>query len=285
MSKIEILERIRTVPALPTAAVRALQLLQDPDSSIKDVMEAIEFDPGLTSNVLRLANSAYFAAPRRIESLKDAVMRLGMNRIFQLVLTSAALPLVRQPIRGYDLSAGELLEHSMAVALGVEELAKEVNRPVPGYAFTAGLLHDVGKIILGTFIEVDPAPIHALAFEENLPFDVAEERCVGINHAEAGALLLASWNLPESLIESVRHHHSPDTLIGDTFAADLIHVADVLALQSGIGSGSEGLQYRISTGAHERLGLRNAAVEAVACRMTGNLEALRADYGLKAEKE
>jgi putative nucleotidyltransferase with HDIG domain len=265
--------------------MRALQLLQDPDSSIQDVMLAIEFDPGLTSNVLRLANSAYFAAPRRIESLRDAVMRLGMNRIFQLVLTSAALPLVRQPIRGYDLCAGDLLEHSMAVALGVEELSREVNRPIPGYAFTAGLLHDVGKIILGTFIEVDPAPIHELAFKDNLPFDVAEERCLGINHAEAGALLLSTWNLPESLIEAVRHHHRPDNVIGDSLVADLVHVADVIALESGLGSGSDGLQYSTSSGAHDRLGLRNAAVEAVACRMTSNLEALRAAYGLDAEKE
>jgi hypothetical protein len=115
----------------------------------------IECDPGLTANVLQLANSAYFGWQGGIGSVRDAISRLGTRRIFQMVLCMSVAPLVRRPIRGYDLSADQLWEHSVAVAICAEKLAAGRRPSCQPHAFTAGLLHDLGKVLLGTFVEVD----------------------------------------------------------------------------------------------------------------------------------
>lgn len=276
--KDQILDKVRSVPSIPTAASKVIGLLQDPEVEINELMKTIEYDPGLTSNVLRLANSAYFAGPRTISTLREAIMRLGTNRIFQLVITSAIVPLARQPVKGYDIAAGKLLEHSIAVAIGGEELASQLGLRPPAHTFTAGLLHDLGKIVLGTFLAIDAAPILKLAYEEQLSFEVAETRVLGIDHAEAGAVLLETWNLPMGLVDAVRFHHRPEE-IGErpegTLVVDLVHVADNLALESGVGTGIDGLNYHPSPAVTARLKLRADAAEAVLCNMVKGMEELR----------
>ncbi|NQT93412.1 MAG: HDOD domain-containing protein, partial [Lentisphaerae bacterium] len=179
-SRDEILAKVHSVPALPMAATKVISLLQDPDVGVSEVMKVIEFDPGLTSNVLRLANSAYFGGNREIVSLRDAGVRLGTNQVFQMVMTSSVSQVAAQPVRGYSLPAGELLEHSIAVAIGAEQLAEALGRKPPGHTFTTGLLHDLGKIVLGTFVEVDVAPILEMAFQNQVSFEVAEQHVLGI---------------------------------------------------------------------------------------------------------
>jgi len=272
----EILARTRDVPALPSAATRVLQMLQNPDASMADIMAIIEVDPGLTSDFLRLANSAFFAGPRRISSLRDAGVLLGTSRIQQLVIASAIFPLARQPLKGYDLPAGELLDHLVAVAIGAEELAKALQRPAPSYAFTAGLLHDVGKVVLGTFVEIDSRPIVHMAFKDGLSFEVAERAVLGIDHAEVGAALLEYWQLPDSIVQVVRWHHQPEEVPGDPYVTDLVHAADSLSVECGLGTGVDGLNYCSSRVTIDRLHLRTKVTEAVTCKMLTELQALRA---------
>jgi putative nucleotidyltransferase with HDIG domain len=271
----EIIAYVRTLPALPTGAGQLLALLQDPDVGISVLIERIEYDPGLTSNLLRLANSAYFAGPRSIGSLREAIVRLGTKRILQLVITSVVAPMARRPVQGYDLPAGQLLTHSVAVAIAGEQIAEAVHlRPVD-HLFTAGLLHDLGKIVLGTFVEVDAEPIRRLAFEQSMPFDAAEREVLGIDHAEVGAQLLASWSLPADVVEAVRHHHLPENVAGDSFTVDLVHTADQLILSSGVGAGADGLNYRPSEGAVTRLNLTPLLCETVISRTVDAVEELR----------
>ena len=272
----QILDRISTIPAIPTAATRVIGLLQDPEVDINDVMEAIEYDPGLTSNVLRLANSAYFAGPRTIDSLRDAIVLLGMSRVFQLVITSAIIPIARQEVRGYDLPPGKLLEHCIAVAIACEELAGELNLKPPVSTFTAGLLHDVGKIVLSTFLEVDVAPIIEIAFRDGVSFEKAEAAVLGIDHAEVGAALLETWKLPSGIVEVVRYHHQPRPIEGDTLVVDLVHVADHLCIESGLGTGGvDGLNYAPCPESTARLAIKPTAVEAVVCRVITGMQALQ----------
>ena len=280
-SREEILEKARAVPALPAAAARVITLIQDPDVGISELMKVIEHDPGLTSNVLRLANSAYFGGNREIVSVRDAGVRLGMNRIFQLVLTSAITPTIAEPVRGYSLPPGELLEHSIAVAVGSEELARKVGKKVPPHTFTTGLLHDIGKTVLGLFVEVDADPILDVAFEEKVSFEIAERRVLGIDHAEVGAVLLDEWNLPENIVDGVRHHHSPLDCEDDPFVASVVHVVDNLCLERGIGMGIDGLNYWPSPEVIERLHLTAELSEEVAHDVLERLEELRGIFGTK----
>ncbi len=272
----EILNKVSAIPALPASATQAIRLIQSETTGLSDIMKAIEYDVSLTADVLRLANSAYFAGPRQISSLREAGVLLGAARILQLVLASAVFPVASRPIKGYDLPANDLLDHLLAVAIGAEELGKRLRVSVPHYTFTAGLLHDIGKIVLGTFLEVDGEAIRQVAFEEQISFEAAEDRVLGINHAEVGAALLESWQLPEGIVQVVRWHHSPELAGAEALTADLVHAADMLSIECGLGVGVDGLNYRIGPDVAERLRLKATLAEQVTAAMLTELQAIRA---------
>lgn len=271
-----ILNAIPEFPGLPMAASRVLHLLQDPDSGIAEIMAVLESDPALTAEVLRLANSAYFAGPRSIGSLRDAGVLLGASRLTQIVLASAIFPMARPPLRGYDLPPGQLLQHFVATAIGVEELARALGIRQPPNAFTTALLCDIGKIVLGSYVEVDVDPICALAAEESLSFEIAEQRILGIDHAETGARLLECWGLPQDVADVVRFHHRPDDYPGDIRTVDLVHVADLLSIEAGLGAGVDGLAYRPAQGALERLGVKRRLLEAISAAVLAKMDELLA---------
>lgn len=242
----EILSQVARVPSIPAAAAEAAKTLGDPNADLNRIVRVLEHDPGLTSNVLRLANSAFYAGPRSIGTLREAAMRLGTQKLTQVVMASATAPIAWSEVKGYDLPPGELLAHSIAVAVCTQELATELNVPVPPCAFTAGLLHDLGKLLLGTFVAVDAKPIRELAFSRGLTFVDAEREVLGIDHAEAGAHLLAQWHLPEAICNAVRWHHEPERVTKERETVDLVHLADDLSVLVGFGGGQDGLNYRAS---------------------------------------
>jgi len=276
----EILAKVGTVRSLPAAALDALELLPDPDVDIPKVTKAIEYDPGLTSNVLRLANSAYFGSPRSVNSVRDAIVRLGTKQVLRTIMASATASLMHRAIKGYDLPAGELWEHSIGVAVASDQLASVLDVEAPAYVFTAALLHDVGKIVLGTFVEIDTAPIMKLAFDKHVPFEVAERRVLGIDHAEVGGILLDRWNLPIEIVQVCRWHHEPEHVSEDTCAVDIVHIADNLALMYGIGTGSDGLKYRPSREVVSRLNVNVHVMEEAACRVLEAVQELRSAFAM-----
>jgi putative nucleotidyltransferase with HDIG domain len=267
----EILSQVDTVPSLPAVVCQLQEYLDDPEVNFDHLARLIECDPGLTANVLQLANSAYFGWQGGIGSVRDAICRLGTKRIFQMVLCMSVAPMVRKPVKGYDLDAGNLWQHSVAVAICAEKIAAKRRPKVQPHAFTAGLLHDVGKVLLGTFVEVDDAPIKELVELDNLTFNEAERMVLGVDHAEVGAHLLEKWNLPTEVAIVTRWHHEPGRIEDELLPlVDLIHVADVICLDGGWGLGRDGLQYRLDEAAVTRLDLRSSDVdEAVAQVMTG----------------
>jgi putative nucleotidyltransferase with HDIG domain len=271
----EILARIRSIPAMPAGAFRVLSLVQNPDVDMAILTRAIEFDPGLTSNLLKVANSAFFGCPRSVGSVREAIVRLGMNNLRRMLGPLAVAPIVRRPVKGYDLPAGALMEHSVAVAVGAEALQKALKMESPKETFTAALLHDIGKILLGTFVEVDAAEIRRIAFEGGLSFEIAEDKVLGIDHAEAGAALLESWNCPKEIAEVARWHHEPEACPTPNPVVSLVHISDAISMMQGIGTGADGLNYRMSEGVVDRWKLTGEIVEAVACRMLGELEEMR----------
>lgn len=271
----EILFRLREIPAMPAAAVRAIRVLQDPDADATDIMKALRHDAGLTANVLRLANSAYFGSPRSVGSIREAAVRLGTRRILSVVVASAAAPVVCRPVRGYDLPPEGLWEHSVSVAAGAEALAEVLRMPVPAATFTAGLLHDIGKVVMGNFVAVEAEAISGLARREDLAFDEAERGVLGIDHAEVGAAVLELWDLPEEVLLAVRWHHRPEAAGSGHGILDLVHAADALSVAEGLGGGRDGLRYRPSAEVAARLGLTTRIEEQAACRVLAALADLR----------
>jgi len=263
-----ILAQVNTVPSLPSVVLELRKYLNDPDVSFDQLAQVIEFDPGLTANVLQLANSAYFGWTRTIKTVKEAITRLGTNRIFQMVLCMSVAPLVRKPIKGYDTDGEGLWKHSIATAICAEQLVDILGLPDLEEAFTAGLLHDMGKVVLGTFVEVDDEPIKEIVRSDNLSFNEAEQMVLGIDHAEVAAELLKAWNLPESVVESARWHHQPQHASPEyQQLVDIVHVADFLCINFGFGVGCDGLQYKLNEQANDRLGLNVSQAEVVGSRV------------------
>ena len=177
------------------------------------------------------------------------------------------------PIPGYDLPAGELWRHSIAVSVAAEGLSRELKLNDAEDIFTAALVHDVGKLILGQFIQEDLEAVQAAAGSD-ISFEIAEKEVLGVDHAEIGARVLSHWSLPADLVHAVRWHHDPDGADTPNRTTDIVHVANVLCLMMGIGVGREGLQYTPSPGVTRRLGLKPFTLEHVASQTLQWIEEL-----------
>ena len=254
---------INIFPGMPGAAVKLLALVDDPDVSVDRIEGILRYDPGLTANLLKLANSAYFGIPSKVGSVRQAVILLGLKRMIQMVIASCMSAIMDKAVPGYDLSPGELWRHSIAVSVAAECLVKELNVDAGEEIFTAALLHDVGKLILGDFVDDDYRKIEK-ALNQGLSFEVAENIVLGTDHADVGAKILSKWSIPDAIINAVRWHHSPESASSPDTMLDIVHVANMLCLMIGIVVGREGLSYQPSAVVVKRLGLETAHLEKVA---------------------
>lgn len=262
---LNILAKVKSFPTMPDAAAKLLKLLDNPDSTVAQIGQILRYDPALTANLLKLTNSAYFGLPCQVGSVKQAVVLLGWKKLIQLVMASCVNTVMGQPVSGYNLPAGELWRHSIAVSVAAENLAKELKVSASEEIFTAALLHDLGKLVLGGFVKEDLEKIEIEA-SRGISFEVAENMVLGTDHTEVGAQILKNWSFPPALVNAVRWHHDPDSA-GDTDTlVDIVHVANILCLMIGIGVGIEGLCYKPSPLATKRLGLRTKDLEIVASR-------------------
>ena len=164
--------------------------------------EIIRYDPGLTANILKLTNSAYFGIPLKVSSVKQAMTLLGWKRLLQLVMTLCMSTLMKKPVPGYDLPQGELWRHSIAVSIAAENIVKTLTISDAEDIFTAALLHDVGKLALGGFVKKDLEFIEDMV-AKGLTFDVAEHVILGTDHAEVGSHILKQWSFPDELVNAV----------------------------------------------------------------------------------
>ncbi len=254
---------IKAFPAMPGAALKLLTLTDAPSATVQQIEDVLRQDPGLTANVLKLANSAYFGIPSKVGSVRQAVMLLGLKRLVQMVVATCASAIIDRGVPGYDLPAGELWRHSLAVSVAAKGLAGELKIQAADEVFTAGLLHDVGKLVLGQFVQEEYTDIKR-ALAQGMTFEAAEAAVLGIDHAEIGARVLAQWSLPENIVHAVRWHHAPEKFGTVDIMLDVVHVANMLCLMIGIGVGREGLLHEPSPVVTRRLGLEPPHLEKVA---------------------
>ncbi len=270
----EIMSTILDIESMPAASVEATKFLSDPEADMSDIVRAIEYDPGLTSNLLRMANSAYYGASDGIGSVRDAIVRLGTYQIYQMVVSWGFSSLALRSVPGYGLTSGKLWEHSIGVAVGAEQISSELRFRTVDHAFTAGLLHDIGKIALGAYVAVDIDSILQMVNEEKVSFEVAERQALGVDHAEAGAVLLEHWGFPENIVEACRWHHQPESLIDESPVLDLVHLADSMCLMGGIGVGVDENNYKTSSLVLSRLRLDPFMNDKVVSEILSKLDAM-----------
>ena len=254
---------IRSFPGMPGTAVKLLGLIDDPAMRVSQIEEILRHDPGLTANVLRLANSAYFGIPSKVGSIRQAVILLGLKRLIQMVIAACVSAIMDKSVPGYDLPPGELWRHSIAASVAAEGLVKVLEVDAAEEIFTAALLHDVGKLVLGDFVKDEFKQIET-AVSQGISFEMAEKIVLGTNHADVGARILTKWLLPLEIVNAVQFHHAPEASEQHSSMLDIVHVANFISMMIGIGIGRDGLQHEPSAEVTERLGLKPAHLEKVA---------------------
>src|SRR5262249_1915523 len=155
----------------------------------------------------------------------------------------STFPWLSRPIEGYALGPGQLWAHALGTAVGASLVAERSRRASPDLAFTAGLLHDIGKLAMSVWLERKIPALLKISEIEETPFDAVERRVLGYDHTEVGAHLGERWNLPQELIEAMRWHHRPDEAPLNPALVDCVHIADYLSMAMGLGIGGDGLRY------------------------------------------
>ncbi len=238
-----ILQSTDKLPPFPMVIQRAVQLIEDPRSSAQDLVDVLQFDPSITANVLKLCNSAYFGLRREVSSLREALVMVGFDQLMEIILSQESARFLQDPCKGYDLGQADLWKHSVACALLSRIISKRLNRKASLTLFTAALLHDMGKMMLGHSVQDYFGQIRNLTGEGKLSFTEAEKEILGIDHAELGGKVAEKWKFPKSIISAVRHHHTPSQVSEEREIVELIYLCDVVAMITGIGGGADGLTY------------------------------------------
>ncbi len=256
-----IVAKVDELPSLPQIVVRVMELTEDPDSTAFDVNEVINQDQAMTAQVLRMANSVYYGYSRRIASVTDAIILIGFNAVRSIVLAASVSKILKRELGGYVMGEGELWRHSQCAAIFARLLAKRVKFRSVEMAYTATLLHDIGKLVLNSYLSDEYQHVIAVVNEEKTPFDEVEDAIIGFNHAVVGGKVAEKWNLPSELVEAIACHHHPSQAVINHQLTAIVHIADAVTMQMGMGLGIDGLLYPLSTEAMDLLGIGSDDLE------------------------
>ncbi len=278
----EIISKIKELPILPGTTIRLVKVLTNPKATVKQVVEIIQYDQNLTAEVLRLCNSAYFGLSRKVTTLKDAITYLGSRQVLQLVFSIHCRSTLMGPQPGYGLTAGMLWEHSIACAIGAEKIAQKKHRDLTGVAFTAGLLHDIGKVVLDQALTVQYKEVLKYTESFAVPFQDAEREVLGISHEEVGGMITEYWRLPEPIPSSCKFHHKPQEYTGNDettrHTTNIVHLADSIVISMGIGAGIDGLQYAVDSALAQEYGVENKSLDRLSAELLTEFEKLKELY-------
>ncbi len=257
-----ILSAILATPPLPES-LRGLMALADRPDDPTAALDLFSREPRLPGQVLALVETHHFGASEGERELAQAASRMGIPRLASLALVAYATPRIGQALPGYRLQPGKLLDHALCSALAADCLADRLGLKRPTYAFACGFLANIGKTLLDQALAIHGDDILGLACSRLCTFDRAEETLLGIDHSEAGALLLEHWEVPNALAEVIHWHLHPDEHTGNDATLDLVHMGDALAKLTGVGLGIDGMYYQPSVYVAERLRLTPEIVDTV----------------------
>lgn len=260
----DIVGQIDQLEPVPPVAGQIMALAEDPDSSLSEIAELILNDPAITANLLKTCNSAYFGLNRKVDSVRDAIGYVGLDHIVQLVLlNSVAQNFKKQPL-GYGLGEGELWRHAVTSAHVSKILAGKFGRSRQRHLiYTAALLKDIGKLILGRFVAFSFEEINILVNSKGYSFNDAEKTVIGMNHEELGAMVGQKWHFSDKLIYIIRHHHLSNESAREDLETSLVYLADIICMMMGVCTGADGLTYRFYSDVLKRMGLTDKDLQAI----------------------
>ena len=231
-----IIEGIRKLPSLPEIATKLMEVVNSPYSSADDAASLIEKDPGMTSTLLRMANSAFYGMPRTISSVSSAVVILGFNTIRSIVLSASILSVFSSEGRVAGFNHQRFWRHSILCAIGAKLIAKQLMHNLmldPESAFCAGILHDIGKLIFEQYVPEEYAKACQFAVKNKISLVKAEKEIMGITHTEIGNIISDKWALPLNLEYALVYHHDPKGSDKSLNFITAVHCADQMAHKAG----------------------------------------------------
>jgi putative nucleotidyltransferase with HDIG domain len=279
----QILQQIGTIQPLPGTVLRLINVINDPKTTVNDIVETIKYDQAVTSQILRICNSAYFGLTREIHSLNEAIRYLGTMKVLQLVMAVHTNALLSRRMTGYDLAPGALWKHSVAVALASTAVAQRIANENANVAFTAGLLHDLGKVVLSEHVAEEFNRIITLVTQEKMSFVEAERQELGLSHCEVGARVGQAWQIPDTILLCIEHHHTPCELNPPHPLVDAVYLANCICLLMGIGLGADGLATRADSVVMERHNLNESDLELIGAQMMTELKRVEQTFADSAD--
>ena len=268
--KKRIMRNLNELPPMPQIVFKAHEIMENPISNTKNVADLIETDQAIAAKVLKMANSAYYGMSGKVSSIQHASVVLGYKALGELITLAGTSSLLGDKLFGYGMGSGDLWRHSLTVAFASKILAQMKQPSLEHDAFSAGLIHDVGKLILDR-----PVLNRKKLFDEFMEngdrtFLSAERKILGFDHAEIGYEICQTWKIPESLAIAIRFHHRP----GDSRQNGLVYIVCIAntianmaeAMESMVGdieNGIDAVQYMLDDESLSALGLEEKDIKIV----------------------
>ncbi|RMH13919.1 MAG: HDOD domain-containing protein [Gemmatimonadetes bacterium] len=277
----DLLDGVDQLDPLPITIQTLLTKLGDDFVSPREITRVLEYDQAIAAMLLRAANSAAMGARVRIERISDAVAHLGLDRILSVAM-GAHMKSMSRPVEMYDLSENDFWLHGAVASVAAKEIAAAAARrgvEVPKQATIAALMHDVGKLILVRYTDVDMQAVVDLAREDGITFVEAERRLLGFDHAEVGGAVAEKWNFPDDIRDAIARHH--DMPVADpTPMTDTVTLSNVIAKTVGVGVGAEGMNLFADRLSMKRLGLRFPDFARISSEVMSQLDGIKQLYGV-----
>lgn len=233
-----VVNRIKNLPTLPNIIPHLMRVLDNPNSSAADVGKVISSDQALMTKILKLVNSAMYGLPRRISTLSQATAILGFNA----VRSTAIAATVFQNLGNGSFDRMKFWEHALGCAVASKIIARRAGHQNAEEAFIAGLVHDIGKMIIDQYLNEDFIKICSRVEAGGISMYDAEFEILGVSHTHIGGWLARKWNFPQPLVNTIVYHHHPVSGGSDTRLISIVHLGDAVARLAKIGSGGDDLQ-------------------------------------------
>ncbi len=275
----QLLRESERIEPVPQVIHQLMDLADDPEVPVSEIAELILYEPVVTANLLKLANSAAFGFKKKVDSVHDAVVLLGLKRMVEIVLLNSVTRPLKSARQGYGLEEGRLWKQSVSCALMAGAIAESIQAPEKHIVFTAALLKDIGVIVLDRYMGDAMAEIRKAMDVDRLSLVAAERQVLGIDHAHLGGRIAGLWNFSETLAGTIENHHLTDAVEDIPKETAMVYLADSICSISGINGELFCGHYTHYDRVCERLGLSEVAVNRIMSDFYSRKEEI---YGLLA---
>jgi putative nucleotidyltransferase with HDIG domain len=241
----DILKKVKQLDPIPVVIHKVLALADDPDASLKDLVEVVERDAAITANLLKTVNSVHMGLPVKVDSVHQAVSMLGLQQVVEMVLSQNLSANLNRAQKGYGLAKGDLWRQSLTVAMVARTLARGRDLMSLPAIYTAALLKDIGKVILHEYVADQLETIQKLMAEKKLSFVEAENEVLGMDHSALGGIIARQWHFSPHMIYMIENHHLNNPASRTDPATATLYLADMVAMMVDTGIGVDRLAYHV----------------------------------------